>query len=364
MSATQTDATRAPTYVANAINGAAAVRFDGDGKRLQLSSNLFAPGTTPQTIFTVFSSSDYRGHIVGSASASPNDLTSEGFALGLAADKPFLKATTDGSSGVWLLAPADLTSPSPRILGARVSDTESELISECNKVASTAMPEFGSGDSATIGGSVHPAEGFAGDIAEILVYNRWLTDEELSSVRDYLNGRYNGGASPMADADSDGTFDLCDVNSTYIGADAISVTLEAPATLRGGVVANITDAPSALSFDPHTEQSHVWGQDEPVSLLLELDNTYYIEQMHFWNFTGEGYDVDEIKATFYNEADAVIKEVTVAPQTGFESILAEDFAIDAAGVSYIRVVLSATNNEVEFQNLGFSGWVEPQQAAP
>ena len=120
-------------------------------------------------------------------------------------------------------------------------------------------------------------------------------------------------------------------------------------------MSNVIDATSPTQFDPHTSVSHVWTDAADIELRFELSSVYYIEQMHFWNYTEEEYDVDEVTASFYNAADELVKEVIFNPQLGFEGILAEDIVINATDVSYVHVLLSGSNNKAEFQNIGFSG---------
>lgn len=339
-----------------AINGLKAARFDGVDDRLDLSTNVFASSALPRTVFTVFQSSDFRGHILGTGAAEAGQFTTNGYGVGLAADKPFAKANS--GSGLWLLSPENMKARGPQIITATFSNAGATLRSGCHLSTSSTAPAPADFSPAFIGGTHDGAESFAGDIAEILVYDRLLSADEYSEVWGYLTGKYALATAAPVDADMDGIFDACDTGAAYLKAPDLTVAVEAPATLEtGSSPANIINAASPTVFDRHTNSTHIWGKGT-VTLLFDLQGVYQLEAIHFWNYTTENFDVDSITFSFYDSANELISELTVAPQTGFENILAEDFPVDVSGVRYVRASLSATNNEVEFQNIGFSGVLE------
>lgn len=356
VTAAQADIVRQPIVVAAAVNGHKAARFDGVDDRLDLSTNLFAPSSLPRTIFTVFQSSDFRGHILGTGEVEAGQFTTRGYGVGLAADKPFAKANS--GSGLWLLSPETVKERGPQIISATFSNAGAQLRSGCHLSTSSTTPRPADFSPASIGGTHDGVESFAGDIAEILVYDRLLSADEYNDVWEYLTGKYALVTAAPADADMDGIFDACDTGAVYLKAPDLTVAVETPATLEAGSLpANIIDAASPTVFDRHTNSTHIWGKST-VTLLFDLQGVYQLEAIHFWNYTTEAYDVDSIAFSFYDSANALISQFTVAPQTGFENILAEDFPVDVSGVRYVRAALSATNNEVEFQNIGFSGVLE------
>lgn len=351
--ATQSEPTKQPTVVADAINNRAAVRFDGSGDRLALVDNPFANAAMPRTLFVVYTSDDYQGHLIGTGADAAGQFMSRGFGIGIAANKPFVKARSS-TSGVWLLSPENVKNHGPQILSASVASTGSEIRTGCHITSTTTAPSPTSYPTAHIGGTVDGEESFAGDIAEILLYDRTLTADEHASVWNYLADKYGIEIPAALDIDDNGVFDACDTGAVYLNAPNISVTLVPPTTLHQGEIASIIDAPSATATDPHTDATHVWAKGDTV-LLFDLQGDYQLETIHFWNFTEERFDVDNIQFEFLSAADEVISEIAVEPQTGFEDILAEDFPVDVSGVRYVRATLTATNNEVEFQNIGFTG---------
>lgn len=355
-SATQAETLRQPVAVADAINGHGVVRFDGVDDRLDLASNLFTPASLPRTIFTVFQSDDFRGHILGTGAPTAGALTSRGYGIGVAANKPFAKAHS--TSGLWLLSADNVAQSGPQIVAASFTNAGAELRSGCTLSASATTPMPADFATASVGGTHDGVESFAGDIAEILVYDRLLTSEEHTQVWDYLAEKYTIATAAPVDADMDGTLDACDTGAVYLKSPDLTVTVEAPETLEAGSTpANIIDAASPTVFDRHTNSTHVWGKGT-VTLLFDLQGVYQLETIHFWNYTTESFDVDSIEFNFYDSANELLSTMTVAPQTGFENILAEDFPLDVGGVRYVRANLTATNNEVEFQNIGFSGVLE------
>jgi hypothetical protein len=343
--------------VADAINSRAAVRFDGSDDRLALVDNPFADAATPRTLFVVFTSDDYQGHLIGTGADTAGQFLSRGYGVGIAANKPFVKAR----NGAWLLSPENVKTSGPQLLSASVASTGSEIRTGCHITSSGTAPAPTSYPAAYIGGTVDGAESFAGDIAEILLYDRILTADEHASVWNYLADKYGIEIPAAVDTDSNGVLDACDTGAVYLKAPDISVTLEQPAALHEGEVASIIDAASPTAADPHSDATHVWAKGVTV-LLFDLQGNYQLETIHFWNYTAEGFDVDSIEFEFLNSAEELISEITVAPQTSFERILAEDFPVEVSGVRYVRARLTATNNEVEFQNIGFSG--VPEAAAP
>ncbi len=356
--AEQSEPTKQPTVVADAINDRAAVRFDGSDDRLVLADNLFANAATPRTLFVVFNSDDYQGHLIGTGADTAGQFMSRGFGVGVAANKPFVKARSS-SNGVWLLSPENVQNRGPQLLSASVASTGSEIRTGCHITSITTTPAPAVYPAAHIGGTVDGAESFAGDIAEILIYERSLSADEHASVWNYLADKYDIEIPAAVDTDSNGVFDACDTGAVYLKAPDISVALVPATVLHQGEIANIIDAPSPTAADPHSDATHVWVKGA-AELLFDLKADYQLETIHFWNYNTEGFDVDSIAFEFLNAEQETISEITVTPQTGFENILAEDFPIEVSGVRYVRAILTATNNEVEFQNIGFSGIPEAE----
>src|SRR5690606_30536488 len=152
-------------------------------------------------------SNDFQGHIIGTGDATPGQFTTRGYGIGLAANKPFAKAHS--TNGLWLLSPDNLKSRGPQILAATFTNAGAALHSGCNLSTIATPPMPADVAPAYIGGTHDGAESFAGDMAEVLVYDRLLSADEEAEVWGYLAAKYAIPVAAPVDADMDGTFDTC-----------------------------------------------------------------------------------------------------------------------------------------------------------
>lgn len=211
--AAQTSATRQPTIIAGAINGLDVVRFDGVDDRLDVVTNVFANTAFPKTVFAVYQTSDSNGHVIGTGSSSGGFLTSYGSALILNAGSSVLKANNN-SSGLFLSAPGPDTS-TIRVIDGIMDDAGSVIRNACGSSESTSATNAFPYSKTTIGASDgsnsnSSRDPLAGDIAELIVYDRVLTPAERDTVRDYLFTRYGIAPPSEIDTDGDGLPDVCD----------------------------------------------------------------------------------------------------------------------------------------------------------
>lgn len=203
-----------PTIVPGAVNGVDAVRFDGVDDRLDVATNVFSNTAFPKTVFAVLETVDLDAHIVGTGSSSAGFLTSFGSSLVLSSGSATLKANS-GSSGLFLSEPGpDPGLGSIRVLDGVMDAEGSEIRGACGVgSAVSSLSAFGyskttvgASDGSNSNASRDP---LAGDIAEIIVYERALTGAERDAVRAYLYARYSIPPDP-SDLDGDGVADLCD----------------------------------------------------------------------------------------------------------------------------------------------------------
>ncbi|MEM8873172.1 MAG: PEP-CTERM sorting domain-containing protein [Planctomycetota bacterium] len=130
-------------------------------------------------------------------------------------------------------------------------------------------------------------------------------------------------------------------------------------------LANIIDLPSADAGELHNQSTHVWTTGDPLGLRFDLLVEYDLTTIHFWNYHSEGFDVDDIDFTFFDanmDLVGTINDVEPAlgNATGSDSdpIFAEDIPLNfPSKVQFVDVVLSGTNTQVDFNNLGFTGTV-------
>lgn len=354
LEASQRTGDRRPLVVSNGLNGHSIVVFDGIDDGLSLSDNLFSSSSLPKTIFAVVRSGDVNGHIIGTGSSSSGYLPSYGNALIVLANNFAYKANA-GSSGLLVASNDSTLDGSWQVLSAVVSDGATTLAARCSSTtdASSTNP-YGYGAS-TIGSSGSGVDPFEGDIAEILVYDGELTPAEIASVRSDLANDYGLTLPPTSDTDGDGIYDNCDQDLVYLKAPQVTATLSFPSSLTGGVLANLTDAADPLVADIHTQSSHIWVSGNDLEFELDFNGSFDLHELHFWNYSGEGYDVDTATVTFYDGQGGVISSFEFLPERGQAPIHAEDFRLPpSTGVRTARFLMQGTNSQVDFINVGFS----------
>jgi hypothetical protein len=122
----------------------------------------------------------------------------------------------------------------------------------------------------------------------------------------------------------------------------------------------VIDAPSAAATEFHNQTTHIWFTADEVGggleLLFDFNQEYDITTLHFWNYTAEGFDVDQIDFTFFNESSSQVGDLTVFPALGTSpGIMAQDIALAAPlNVQFVTAFLSGSNAQVDFQNIGFT----------
>ncbi|MGM0586153.1 MAG: VPLPA-CTERM sorting domain-containing protein [Pseudomonadota bacterium] len=131
-------------------------------------------------------------------------------------------------------------------------------------------------------------------------------------------------------------------------------------TFDGGLtIDKVIDAPSADATETHTQTTHIWFTADQagggLELLFDLQTEYDITTLHFWNYNGESYDVDNIDFTFFDGDSAEVGALSVEPALGSTPIAAEDIALAAPlNVRYVTAFLTGSNRQVDFQNIGFT----------
>jgi hypothetical protein len=126
-------------------------------------------------------------------------------------------------------------------------------------------------------------------------------------------------------------------------------------------LANIIDAPSATAGELHNQQTHVWVSGGHLELDFDFGVEYDLSTLHFWNYHSEGFDVDDIDFTFYDGSFNQVGLLNVQPLLGNatgsdnDPIFAEDYALNfPSNVRYVNAWLTGSNNQVDFNNIGFT----------
>lgn len=131
----------------------------------------------------------------------------------------------------------------------------------------------------------------------------------------------------------------------------------------GSTIDKVIDAPSATATEFHNQTTHIWftanNAGGGLELKFDFGQEFDINTLHFWNFTGEGFDVDNISFTFFNNSNTQVGALAIQPALGSSpGILAQDILLAAPlNVQFVTAFLTGTNNEVDFQNIGFTAEV-------
>lgn len=129
---------------------------------------------------------------------------------------------------------------------------------------------------------------------------------------------------------------------------------------NGNTISKVIDAPSATAAEFHDQSTHIWYTAENtgggLELLFDFNQEYDITTLHFWNYTSEGFDVDNIEFTFFNSLNTQVGSLAISPALGSSpGILAQDISLAAPlNVQFVTAFLTGTNRQVDFQNIGFT----------
>jgi len=126
-------------------------------------------------------------------------------------------------------------------------------------------------------------------------------------------------------------------------------------------LASIIDAPTAASGELHNQSTHVWVSGGFLDLRFDFGVEYDLSHLHFWNYHSEGFDVDDIAFTFFNAGGAQVGALNAQPALGNATgndatpIFAETYALAfPSNVRFVTAVLTGSNNQVDFNNIGFT----------
>ena len=163
----------------------------------------------------------------------------------------------------------------------------------------------------------------------------------------------------------------------YLNDANISVTLGASMApepfqnrTTAASLASVIDATSATAPEDHNQSTHVWVSGGSLELDFDFGIEYDLQTLHFWNYFAEGFDVDNIDFVFFDASKNVVGSLLgVAPAlggSGGNPIFAEDLTLSFPGkVQFVNAVLTGSNGEVDFNNIGFTANVscdDPGQA--
>lgn len=145
-------------------------------------------------------------------------------------------------------------------------------------------------------------------------------------------------------------------------------------------LANVIDAPSETSTELHNQTTHVWvndgnssspGTNGALELDFDLGFEYDLKAMYFWNYHSENYDVDQIVFKFYDAASVFVGQLSASPKLGNQDgsdgtpITPEEYLLAfPTNVRYVNALLTGTNQEVDFNNIGFTAELSAPSPVP
>ena len=233
--------TAAPTLVKKGLNGKAVVRFDADNRTVLGVAAAKSPisGRTAVTAAVVFrTTTDGTGENQarygrGLVSTVNGTSAAEDFAISLEKEGSIygLYGSASGSAATWTRKPCRLADGTPHIVilsGDQEADTLVQMTDglACRKTTLTTAAARANavlyfGGSAT---GATDAKCFTGDIAEIVVWDRALTETEMTAATENLAAKYKiRSLAKMPFAEEQ--IDTC-------GLSATNITVAAGATLR------------------------------------------------------------------------------------------------------------------------------------
>lgn len=158
------------------------------------------------------------------------------------------------------------------------------------------------------------------------------------------------------------------LQDVYLNVDNITVAVGAntsPGSFNntfssGSTIDKVIDAPSADAEEFHNQTTHIWHTADQVGggleLVFDFQLDYDISTLHFWNYNGEGFDVDNIDFTFRDSLGAEVGSLSIMPDLGATpAIVAQDIPLAAPlNVRSVTAFLTGDNRQVDFQNIGFT----------
>jgi hypothetical protein len=166
--------------------------------------------------------------------------------------------------------------------------------------------------------------------------------------------------------------------TTYLNIDNISVAVGSGTGTgtfnntfdNGQTIDKVIDAPTATAQEFHDQTTHIWftgsAPNQGLELIFTFGVSYDITTLHFWNYTGEGYDVDNVEFTFFNSLGASIGSTSIQPALGSSGgITAQNIALQSPlNTRSVRAYLTGSNGQIDFQNIGFTANVSDPTLDP
>ncbi len=253
---TQSTESRRPIYTANAVNGHAALKFtNSSNSALQRRTTNFN-GLNSFSNITVFAVYQWTGATVAGllsqysqSSSTANvhlEIKDNGVLRFRVADVDISSSSGHEAIGEWRFLTAEIDY-APEIPNVSVF-SNGKLSMSANKSIGTQRLDMG--DYIYVGASLGSGRGFSGYIAEMIIFNRALDNQDRDGVSKFLSEKFGIGASNLKS----------DLHTSFkLSSDGETLTLTSPA---GTVVDTLTfgQVPCDTSYgrSPDGSQNLVW----------------------------------------------------------------------------------------------------------
>ena len=209
---------RRPWFVAEGVGGHPSIRFD-DAQRMDYVRNLMPDGALERSVFVVLKTEDADGHVVGSGDSGNGNLTSYGSGIAMVGGNPFLKIA-EANRGLRLNSGLASADGAPHVVSGVGRNGRSAIKVDGRPGGVTfggtdsyrySVTSIGAGNGSNNNGL---ADIFSGQIAEIILFDRAVTEEEREAIDTYLHAAYD--LAPQGPTGCDGdvsgvAWDACGV---------------------------------------------------------------------------------------------------------------------------------------------------------
>lgn len=214
-----------PSIVENAVNGLPIVRFSGNNCSLQTTATVLS-GSTPFTAFAVFRINSLPGTNYQYIWWNGTDSTTAGYGQYISSAGK-LRTSWGGSTSQITLASPPTTGIWYRTCARYTPGAQEAWLNGASLTGNTpSSSNLAAGFAVGNCAASEAYQGFFGDVAEIMIYNRKLSDTEMQAVDTYLVSRW----WPIPPVQKDRISDM----KALVDGRAVSITSAKVATVASG----------------------------------------------------------------------------------------------------------------------------------
>ena len=176
--------TNRPKYIQSGIDGLPTLQFDGTDDYLRNINGIISDGKDGYTAIAVFKANDIRQALI----FSQGDCAPNGSAAGIYME--FGSAGSWGCGTGYYTAPYKASVPYVVVVRINKTQTNTDTIYLNNYTSAGSQPYVQLKSGAIAVGNGANSQFFKGYISEIVVFDRALTNAEITTIQQYLSGKY------------------------------------------------------------------------------------------------------------------------------------------------------------------------------